>query len=124
MAFLACVQQPISRALLEGLPNPSVRLSSVEFIEALASMFGSPSPVCANVVGRRIRNSAGCRQLRVDLHGNNLKTVQGAAGDHIRDMHDTIVAYMVESLISAGVITLGGYNRTCRDLFHIILLLG
>jgi hypothetical protein len=121
MAFLACLKQPTTRALLEGLPNPSVLLSSVEFREALASMFGSPSPVCANIVGRHIRNSAGCRQLRVDLYGNNLKKVQGATGDHIRDMHDTIVAYMVESLISAGVVTIGGYHRTCRDLFaHLI----
>jgi hypothetical protein len=121
MAYLACIDNPTSRALLEGLPIKAVQLTTSEFSEALSSLFGIPSPVCANSVGKSIQNAAGSRQLRVDKYGNNIKTVSGAKGDHIRDFHDTAVGFFVDSAKAGGILTSGGHQRTCRDIFaHLI----
>ena len=46
-----------------------------------------------------------------------LTTVTGAKGDHVRTLHDAIVAQLCESAGSAGVPFKGGYGNTCKNIF-------
>jgi len=121
MSFLSSCQDKFSNAILKAMPTRNILFSHHEFQEAVATHFGIPSPICHPVLGQRILNNPKCTQLRVDRYGYNLKTITGATGDHIRTLHDNIVATISSSLSNAAISHRGGPYRTCKDLFsHLI----
>jgi hypothetical protein len=116
-AFFAARDNPTTRVLLEGLPVPNMLLTTSEFRESFATLFGISSPSCAGDVTKRILNNPNSYQRTVDKHGFNLKTAGGVKGDHIRDFHDTIVQTLINSISQAGIPHTGGHQRPCVDLF-------
>ena len=49
--------------------------------------------------------------------GHAYTTVTGAKGDHVRTLHDAILAQLFESVCSAGIPFKGGYGNTCKNIF-------
>ena len=78
---------------------PEVRFTSGEFITALCRKMGLPIPLLLSAVGHAYT------------------TVTGAKGDHVRTLHDTILAYLIDSVASAGNPCKGGFGNTCKNLF-------
>jgi hypothetical protein len=121
LSFLSSGSDKFSNSLLEANPDKLIKFSHLEFREAITNHFGLPSPICSSIVGKKIINNPNSKQLCVDYYGYNLKTVQGAKGDHIRTFHDNIVSTISQSMALAAIPHRGGPFRTCKDLFSHLL---
>jgi hypothetical protein len=121
LSFLSSRNDKFSNTLLQAMPDKLILFSHSEFQEVISNHFGLPSPTCSSIIGKKIKNNENSKQLQVDSYGFNLKTVQGAKGDHIRTFHDNIVATISQSLTQAAISHRGGPYRTCRDLFSHLL---
>jgi hypothetical protein len=121
ISFLSSGIDKFSNSILEAPPDKLIKFSHSEFREAITNHFGLPSPICSSIIGKKIKNNPKSKQLCVDIYGFNLKTVQGASGDHIRTFHDNIVATISQSLTLAAISHRGGPYRTCKDLFSHLM---
>jgi hypothetical protein len=121
LSFLSSGIDKFSNSILEAPPDKLIKFSHSEFREAITNHFGLPSPICSSIIGKKIKNNPNSKQLHVDAYGFNLKTIQGANGDHIRSFHDNIVATISQSLTLAAISHRGGPYRTCKDLFSHLL---
>jgi hypothetical protein len=125
MSYMATSNDKFAQAFIPSLPNPAVPLTSLEFCEIMANLFGKPSPACANDIGKRIfanrrRND---RNDLVDPYGHNLKCITCVPGGHITELHNSVAATVSQSLIDAGIPHRGGgpSRRTCKDIFAHVL---
>ena len=99
--------------------NPDIRFTPSEFSVAMARKLGSPIASLLAFVGARINNSGRSNAFYVDAHGHGLASATGCKGDHPRNHHDRLVAYVASILRSQGVIVRGGGGRGCtvKDIF-------
>ena len=75
-----------------------------------------PVPLLLTAVGVQLSNNANSAKKVGDAYGHAYTTVTGAKGDHVRTLHDTILAYLIESVASAGIPHKGGFGNTCKNL--------
>ena len=117
MSYFATKKDKFANILFTCLPSDRVRLTSMEYHEAVRCFFGIPSSVVSNCIGAKIINSANMPQLVVDPFGDNLKTVKGSKGDFLRNFHDMIVNTITSSLKDAHIVNKGGNGTTCSGVF-------
>ena len=115
-AFLCGWQCPFANRFPLTI-SPEVRFTSGEFITALCRKMGLPIPLLLTAVGVQLSNNANCVTKVGDAYGHAYTTVTGAKGDHVRTLHDTILAYLIDSVASAGIPCKGGFGNTCKNLF-------
>jgi hypothetical protein len=119
ISFLACQENQFANSLFTSWPPCDIAFTSTEFIEAVARIFGAPSPALKHSIGKPIKGSRG--SLTVDAHGYNILTASGVVGDHFRSLHDFVVQILVAYLHEVGIPHSGGYRNTCKNLFsHVI----
>jgi hypothetical protein len=115
-AFLCGWQCPFANRFPLTISS-EVRLTSGEFTTALCRKMGLPVPLLLTAVGVQLSNNANSAKKVGDAYGHAYTTVTGAKGDHVRTLHDTILAYLIESVASAGIPHKGGFGNTCKNLF-------
>jgi hypothetical protein len=115
-AFLCGWQCPFANRFPLTISS-EVRLTSGEFITALCRKMGLPVPLLLTAVGIQLSNNAASAKKVGDAYGHAYTTVTGAKGDHVRTLHDTILAFIIESVASAGIPHKGGVGNTCTNMF-------
>ncbi len=80
-----------------------LRLTPGEFTTALCRKLGLPVPLLLTAVGVQLSNNASSAKKVGDAYGHAYTTVTGAKGDHVRTLHDTTLAFLIESVASAGI---------------------
>ena len=51
------------------------------------------------------------------MYSHAYTTATGAKGDHARTLHGMILAFLIESVASAGIPHKGGFGNTCKNIF-------
>jgi len=115
-AFLCGWQCPFANRFPLTI-SKELRFTPGEFITALGRKLGLPIPQLLTAVGVPLSNNSNSAKKVGDAYGHAYTTVTGAKGDHVRTLHDAIVAQLCESAGSAGVPFKGGYGNTCKNIF-------
>ena len=95
-----------------------MRFTSGEFITALGRKLGLPIPLLLPAVGMPLSNNPNSARKVGDAYGHAYTTVTGARGDHVRRLHDMILAYLCDSVGSAEIPYKGGFGDTCTNSFE------
>ena len=111
IAFFANSLDVFSNQLI-GMPHYNVLFTPEEYKAAIAMKFGLPIAALQPFVGDRIRNSANCPQLTLDIYGNHLSTIGGSCGGHTQRLHNSICGMISTSAMQAGIKCLGGDTDT------------
>ena len=88
--------------------------TSGEFTTALNRKLGLPIPQLRTAVGMPLSNNTNSARKVGDACGHAYTTVQGASGDHVRTIHDTILAYVFDYFVNAGIPFKGGRGNSTK----------
>ena len=94
-----------------------LRFTSGEFTTALNRKLGLPIPQLRTAVGMPLSNNTNSARKVGDAYGHAYTTVTGASGDHVRTLHDTILAYVFDDLDNAGIPFKGGRANSTKNTF-------
>jgi len=115
-------QDRFSCALQQLFPLESLRLSPWEFISAIQNVYGVRQTLLSGVVGQDIPTNHNAKRAtlnRVDVYGENLKTVIGMiAGDNIYQLHNGILREMVQEMVRAGIKVAASKNHVFAHLIN------
>jgi hypothetical protein len=96
-----------------------LRFTSGEFTTALARQLGLVIPQLLTAVGMPLSNNPNSARKVRDAFGHANTTVTGARGDHVRTLHDTVLAYLFEDLKAAGIPFRGGPGNSTKTYSRI-----
>ncbi len=94
-----------------------LRFKSGEFMAALARKLGLVIPQLLTVVGMPLSNNPNSARKVGDAFGHAYTTVTGTKGDHVRTLHDTVLAYLFDDLKAAGIPFRGGPGKSTKITF-------
>ncbi len=63
---------------------------------------------------RKRGNNTNSARMVGDAFGHAYTTVTGANGDHVRTLHDTVLAYIFDELKAAGIFFRGGPGNSTK----------
>ena len=96
-----------------------LRLTSGEFTTALARKLGLVIHQLLTAVGMPLSNNTNSARKVGDAFGHAYTTVTGANGDHVRTLHDTVLACVSDNFDAARIFFQGGLGKSTKTHSHI-----